>query len=74
MISGMNEKCGRGRRFNVILYTQIGTTVLMDLRPEYYIYNYLILHPTHVVDVRKGIRSKNVAPILFINTPGKGVL
>ena len=33
-----------------------------------------ILHPTHVVDVRKGIRSKNAAPIIFINTPGKGVL
>ena len=28
----------------------------------------------HVVDVRKGIRSKIAAPILFINTPGKGVL
>ena len=33
---------------------------------------------THVashacVDVRKGIRSKNVAPRLFINTPGKGI-
>ena len=35
---------------------------------------YLILHTTHVVDVRKGIRSKNAATILFINTPGKGVL
>ena len=29
---------------------------------------------SHVVDVRKGIRLKNAAPILFINTPGKGVL
>ena len=35
---------------------------------------YLILHPSLVVDVRKGIRSKNAASILFINTPGKGVL
>ena len=50
------------------------TTVLVDLWPEYYIYNSLILHPTHVVDVRKGIWSKNTALILFINTPEKGVL
>ena len=28
----------------------------------------------YVVDVRKGIPSKNAALILFINTPGKGVL
>ena len=28
----------------------------------------------HVVYIRKGIRSKNSAPILFINTPGEGVL
>ena len=40
--------------------------VLFEFRPEYYIENNLILHPTHVVDVRKGIRSKNAA--------GKGVL
>ena len=39
-----------------------------------YIFGYIFGYPTHVVDVRKGIRSKNVAPILFINTPGKGVL
>ena len=31
--------------------------VLVDFRPEYYIENYFILHPTHVVDVRKGNRS-----------------
>ena len=24
-----------------------------------------------MVDIRKGIQSKNAAPILFINTPGK---
>ena len=37
--------------------------------------NYLILHLTHVVDARKSIRSyKKSAPILFINTPGEGML
>ena len=33
-----------------------------------------LLGGCHVVDVRKGIRSKNAAPILVSNTPGKGVL
>ena len=60
--------------FCVGIVHTICTTVLVEFRPECYIENGLILHPTHVVDVRKGIRSKNVAPILFINTPGKGVL
>ena len=36
---------------------------------------YIPLHPTHVVDVRKGVRSlKKSAPILFINPPGEGML
>ena len=56
-----------------IVHTNLYITVLVDFRAEYYIYNYLILHPMHVVDVKKGIRSKNVAPIL-INTHGKVVL
>ena len=45
---------------------------------SYYIFllHHLHLYVTmHVVDVRKGFRSlKNAAQILFINTPGKGVL
>ena len=36
---------------------------------------YCILLSTHVVDAKKGIRSlKKSAPILFINTPGEGML
>ena len=50
------------------------TTVLVEFRPEYYIYNYLILHPTHVVASGMASGRINAAPILFINTPGKGVL
>ena len=32
--------------------------VLVDFWPEYFIYNYLTLHSTHVVDVWKGIRLR----------------
>ena len=44
----------------------------MNFNAHFTIVNYL--HPTHVVYDRKGIRSKNAAPILFISTPGMGVL
>ena len=52
------------------------TTVIVEFRTKCNIYNYLILHTTHVVWFTSGRASdrKNSAPILFINTLEEGML
>ena len=39
-----------------IVHTTLSNCI--DFWPEYYIENYLILHPMHVVDVRKGVSGQ----------------
>ena len=50
----LNKLCDN---HNMELCTQVCTTVLVEFPTECNIKNYLILHPTHVVDARRGIRS-----------------
>ena len=50
------------------------TTVLVEFWPESKIWDYLIQHPTHVVDARKASGRINSTPIFFMNTPEEEML